>query len=371
MGKTRAMVAIVDDNIANLKIAKSALTDTYNVFTLPSAAKLFDFLERNTPALILLDIDMPEMNGYEAIKILKDRPETRDIPIIFLTGISNEDSEIEGLNLGAVDYISKPFLPPLLHKRVELHLTVQEQKQELETQTRTLTGQSLELQNFNVNLRQMVDDKTEQVQKLQRAILKTVSDLVENRDDVTGGHIERTQRWLSFLISGLRERGIHTEQIDNWDTDLILQSSQLHDVGKIAIRDGILLKPGRLTPEEFDEMKKHAAYGVSIIKKIEENAPESDFLKHAEIFAGTHHEKWDGTGYPLGLAGEDIPFLGRLMAIADVYDALISDRPYKKAFSHEEAVRIILDGRGTQFDPALIDVFAHTADKFRCAAALR
>ncbi|MDR3234575.1 MAG: response regulator [Planctomycetaceae bacterium] len=366
MSATRAMVAIVDDNIANLKIAKSALTDSYNVFTLPSAAKLFDFLERNIPALILLDIDMPEMSGYEVIKILKDRPETRDIPVIFLTGISNSDSEIEGLDLGAVDYISKPFLPPLLHKRVNLHLTVGEQKKELESQTRTLTQQSLELQNFNDNLRQIVEVKTGQVLKLQRAILKTVSDLVESRDEETGGHIERTQRWLSFLIGGLRELGIHREQIDDWDTDLILQSSQLHDVGKIAIRDSILMKPGRLTPEEFDEMKKHAAYGVFIIKKIEENAPESDFLKHAEIFAGTHHEKWDGTGYPQGLSGEDIPLLGRLMAIADVYDALISDRPYKKRFSHEEAVRIIMESKGTQFDPVLTDVFEQTADEFRC-----
>jgi putative two-component system response regulator len=168
------------------------------------------------------------------------------------------------------------------------------------------------------------------------------------------------------LINGLRELGLYREQMENWDMDLLLQSSQLHDVGKIAISDSILLKPGRLTPEEFDEMKKHTTFGVSIIQKIMDSASESDFLQHAEIFAGTHHEKWDGSGYPAGLSGEDIPLQGRLMAIADVYDALTSDRPYKKAFSHEEAAQIILEGKGSHFDPILTDVFEQVADQFRC-----
>jgi putative two-component system response regulator len=357
MVKDRKTIMIVDDNIANLRIAKNSLYESYDVFTVPSAAKMFDLLERNRPDLILLDIDMPDMNGYEAIKILKDRPDTRDILIIFLTGKSDSESELEGLSLGAVDYISKPFMPPLLQKRIELHLTVEEQK-------RTLEAQQAELENFNDNLKAMVEEKTKKVLELQSAILKTVADLVESRDDITGGHVERTQHGLKMLLDGLQRLGIYKEQTQDWDVELMLQSSQLHDVGKIAIVDSILNKPGRLTPEEFEEIKKHTTIGVQIIEKIESNTSENEFLKYAKVFAGTHQEKWDGTGYPMGLAGEEIPLQGRLMAIADVYDALVSKRPYKDAFPHEEAVRIILDGRGTHFDPVLVDVFEQVADQF-------
>jgi putative two-component system response regulator len=360
----RAVIMIVDDNIANLRIAKNSLAGFYDVFTVPSAEKMFDLLERNKPELILLDIDMPAMNGYEAIKILKERPETRDILVIFLTGKSDSESELEGLLLGAVDYISKPFMPPLLKKRIELHLTVEEQKRKLENQARVLEEHQNELRRFNENLQVMVEEKTGKVLELQRAILKTVADLVESRDDITGGHVERTQHGLKVLIEGLEDLGLYREQMEGWDKDLMLQSSQLHDVGKIAIVDSILNKPGRLTPEEFEEIKRHTTIGVRIIERIEANTSESEFLKYAKIFAGTHQEKWDGTGYPNGLAGEEIPIQGRLMAIADVYDALVSDRPYKKAFSHEEAVRIILEGKGTHFDPVLTDVFEQVADQF-------
>jgi putative two-component system response regulator len=357
MEKDRKVVMIVDDNIANLKIAKNSLSDVYDVFTVPSAAKMFDLLERNKPELILLDVDMPEMNGYEAIDILKKRPETRDILVIFLTGKSDSESELEGLSLGAVDYISKPFMPPLLKKRIELHLTVKEQSRRLE-------DQAVKLQKFNENLQKMVEEKTGKVVALQRAILKTVADLVESRDDITGGHVERTQHGLKVLIDGLKDLGLYREQMEGWDLDLLLQSSQLHDVGKIAITDSILNKPGRLTQEEFEKIKKHTTIGVQIIEKIEASTPESEFLKYAKIFAATHQEKWDGTGYPMGLAGEEIPLQGRLMAIADVYDALVSPRPYKEALPHEEAVQIILSGKGTHFDPVLIDVFEQVADQF-------
>jgi putative two-component system response regulator len=365
----RPMVVIVDDNIANLKIAKSVLSDSFDVFTVPSAAKLFDLLDRNSPAMILLDIDMPETDGFAAIKILKDNPTTREIPVIFLTAKSDSESELEGLNLGAIDYIAKPFLPPLMRKRVEVHLTVESQKRKLEEQARTLEDQQKRLLDFNENLLRMVEEKTGKVLELQDALLKTVADLVESRDGVTGGHVERTQHGLSVLVSALDDLGLYREQMEGWDIPLLLQSSQLHDVGKISISDRILNKPGKLTPEEFDEMKKHTAFGVKIIEKIETITSESDFLKHAKIFAGTHHEKWNGTGYPCGVAGEDIPLQGRIMAIADVYDALVSERPYKKAFSHDEAVKIILESKGTHFDPVLTDVFEQSADWFRGDAA--
>jgi putative two-component system response regulator len=306
--------------------------------------------------MILLDIEMPEMNGYEAIKILKSKPETQDIPVIFLTGKTSTENELTGLDLGAIDYITKPFMPPLLLKHIEVHLLVEAQK-------KTLEAQQKELKNFNDNLQKMVDEKTKTVQELQDAILKTVADLVESRDDITGGHIERTQRGVGLLVESLRDHPKYGREIGGWDIKLLLRSSQLHDVGKIAISDRILQKPGILTDEEFEEMKKHAAFGVQIIEKIETSTTASDFLKYAKIFAGTHHERWDGLGYPSGLSGDDIPIQGRIMALADVYDALVSERPYKKAFTHGEAVKIIQDGKGTQFDPRLTDVFIAVIDK--------
>jgi putative two-component system response regulator len=341
---------LVDDNPSNLRTGKNVLSEKYEVYTAPSAAKLFEILEDLKPAMILLDIEMPEMNGYEAIKILKAREKTREIPVIFLTGKTDTENELEGLDLGAIDYITKPFVPPLLLKRIEAHLLVEAQKNALEAQRQ-------ELKNFNDNLQKMVDDKTKTVLELQDAILKTVADLVESRDDITGGHIERTRRGVALLVEALRDHPVYGKEVAGWDIKLLLQSSQLHDVGKIAISDCILQKPGRLTNKEFEEMKKHAVFGGQIIEKIEASTSASDFLKYAKIFARTHHEKWDGSGYPLGLKGEEIPVQGRIMALADVYDALVSERPYKKAFSHEKAVKIIQSARGTQFDPVLADIF--------------
>jgi putative two-component system response regulator len=359
--KTKIMV--VDDDITNLKYAKTALSEMYDVFTVPSASKMFGVigtLDDSLPSLILLDINMPEMDGIEAIKKLKNRVETRGIPVIFLTSKNDPDSEMEGLALGAVDYITKPFMPHLLRKRVEIHLTMEFQRQ-------TLEKQKLDLQNFNENLQRMVEEKTGRVLELQGAILSTLANMVESRDDVTGGHVQRTKKHLGLLVAALQDFGLYWEDIANWDIDLLLQSSQLHDIGKISIRDSILMKPGKLTREEFEEMKRHSIFGVRIIEKIGANTSENDFLTHSKIFAQTHHEKWDGTGYPNGLRGDKIPLQGRLMAIADVYDALVSDRPYKKALSHEEASRIIIDGSGTHFDPVLIDVFKEVGKSFECA----
>jgi putative two-component system response regulator len=343
-------VVLVDDNPVNLKLARNTLMEWYNVFTVPSAQKLFQLLEQTLPDLILLDVVMPEMNGYEAIKNLKDNPRTADIPVIFLTSRTDTISELEGFSLGAIDYISKPFSPQLLLKRVEVHLLLESQK--------------AELKNLNENLQRLVVEKTEEVLELQNAVLITMANLVEYRDDVTGGHVERTERFLRILVEEMATRGIYRDILDTWDINLFLQSSRLHDVGKIAIKDSILLKPGPLTREEFEEMKKHTVFGETVIEKIQQNARESIFLTHAKILAGTHHEKWDGTGYPRGMAGSNIPLQGRLMAFVDVYDALVSDRPYKKAFPPEQAVKIISDGCGTQFDPELTTVFLAAVGRF-------
>ena len=354
----RPRILVVDDNITNLKVAKEALAGLYDVFTAPSAAKMFRLLETMTPELIFLDIVMPEMDGFEALRELRTKDRFRDIPIIFLTGKTDDESQFDGLELGAVDYITKPFSPRLLRKRAEIHRTLQSQRL-------TLERQKTELQNFNLNLKQMVEEKAGHVLDLQGAILNTVADLVESRDDITGDHVGRTQHWLNILVTALDEHGIYRDYTAKWDRRFLISSSQLHDVGKIAISDHILRKPGPLTREEFEEMKRHVDFGVRIIDKIASGLPENDFLRQARLFVWTHHERWDGSGYPRGLRGEDIPLEGRLMAIADTYDALISHRPYKNAYAHEEAVGIIARSRGRHFDPVLADLFQEREQLFK------
>jgi len=351
MGNARETIIMVDDDITSLIVGKNALSKNHTIFTAPSGNKLFQILEKVNPALILLDIEMPDLDGYEVIKILKANTQTSRIPVIFLTAKIDPESEVKGLNLGAVDYITKPFSEELLIKRVDLHIQFEKQK--------------IELLNYSHDLEGEINKKTKAVYELQDAILKTVAELVECRDSVTGGHIERTQRYLSLLVNFMLEHNIYTDELSKWDLDLLITSSQLHDVGKISIKDDILMKPGELTGEEFEEMKKHTVFGVNIIKKIEKNTTENEFLEYAAILAGSHHEKWDGSGYPLGLKGHDIPLHGRLMAIVDVYDALTNDRPYKKAFTHEEALEIIRSGIGKHFDPLIDEVFLTHEKEFK------
>lgn len=352
-------IMVVDDAVTNLKRAKDTLASMGDVYTVPSAARMFELLPQVHPSLILLDINMPGMSGIEALRVLKETEEYAGIPVIFLTSNDDPDSEMDGLSRGAVDYITKPFDPQLLRKRVEIHLTLVRQRLELEEQRRQLL-------DFNQNLQKMVQEETAKVSALQAAILDAVVDLVEGRDDITGGHVSRTVRWLSLLLAGVIEDGVYNEARSGWDHKLILQSSRLHDVGKIGIPDNILQKPGRLTIEEFEAIKEHTILGAKIIDKISLSLPKENhlFLTHARVLALTHHERWDGGGYPIGLAGEAIPLEGRLMAISDVYDALISVRPYKEAFTHEQAVGIILNSRGRHFDPALVDVFERIQDQY-------
>ncbi|MDR1396017.1 MAG: response regulator [Deltaproteobacteria bacterium] len=346
----RQKIMLVDDNMANLAMGKNMLKDVYEVYPIPSAAKLFEILEHVQPSLILLDVMMPEMDGYEAIRKLKAAPRWSDIPVIFLTSKNDERSELEGLSLGAIDYVGKPFSAPLLLKRIENQLLIAAQKKEL--------------LNYNDNLQQMVETKTRQVVELQNAVISTVAEMVEFRDNMTGGHVTRTQKYLQLLVDKLLAGGIYADEVTRWDLSFLLPSAQLHDVGKIAISDAILNKPGKLNAEEFEEMKKHTTIGVQAIEKISMKTAEHAFLKHASIFAGTHHEKWDGTGYPAGLRAGEIPLEGRLMAIADVYDALISKRPYKIPMPTSEAEKIIIGGSGVHFDPKLIDVFKQVTELF-------
>jgi len=343
-------IIVVDDNLTTLTALKNILKPLYETYTASSAAKMFNLLTNIKPDLILLDVQMPEINGYEAAVFLKNDEEYKDIPIIFVTSLNDAESEIRGLEIGAVDYINKPFIAPLLLKRIETQLVLEDHKRKLE--------------EINGSMQKRLISKMAQVLDLQNAVISFVADMVEFRDGLTGGHISRTKKYLKFLIDKLISENIYKDEISSWDIDVLLPSSQLHDVGKIAVSDAILNKPAKLTAEEFEIMKNHTRIGVDAIERMERKMSDNRFFSYAKIFAGTHHEKWDGSGYPEGMKGTEIPLEGRLMAIVDVYDALVSERPYKKPYSPEEAASIIKEGEGTHFDPQLVSVFSMVADDF-------
>jgi putative two-component system response regulator len=299
------------------------------VLTLASAKLMFNFLEKVVPDMILLDIMMPEVDGFEALKQLRGHDQFAHIPVIFLTSKREPETEALGFEMGVVDFITKPFSKPVLLNRIKTHLGIEN----------------------------IIQERTNSLKRLKNGIVSVLANLVENRDTMTGSHIERTTKYLQLLLAAMQEHDIYAEEVKQWDLEATLSSARLHDIGKIVISDLILNKPGRLTPEEFENIKTHAMEGEKIIDSIIIESGDEAFLQYAKLFAGYHHERWDGTGYPYGVKGEDIPLQGRVMAIADVYDALVSVRPYKKAFTHEEAVKIILEGRGTQFDPKITDLF--------------
>ncbi|MDR0499318.1 MAG: response regulator [Holophagales bacterium] len=357
MAKERGKIILVDDNKANLDQGRNLLKTFYEVFPAASAAKLFEILENLIPDLILLDIDMPEVNGYEAIKTLKSNNRFVDIPVIFLTSKDDAVSELDGLTLGAADYVSKPFSGPLLLKRIEKELFIANQKRDTQKNQESMM-------DYTNNLAKMVMEKTREVTELQSAILSTITNLIEFRDKLTAGHTMRTKLYIQALFDEMKRGGIYANEIFEWNEHAFLSSVQLHDIGKIAIPDNILNKSGRLTEDEYEIMKSHVTVGVDAIEKIMTKTREHSFLRHALNIAGTHHERWDGSGYPIGLSGKNIPLEGRLMAIADVYDALVMLRPYKQALSREEACKIIKEGAGKQFEPVLVDVFLKVEERF-------
>jgi len=334
-------IFVVDDSDTNLTMAESALEDQYRVMTMPSAASMFSFLEKVIPDLILLDIEMPEMDGFEALKKLKTKDKFNEIPIMFLTGRTDADVEARGFEMGAVDFVTKPFSAPVLLNRIKTHLDID----------------------------QVIRERTAQLRRLQNNIVSVLADMVENRDKGTGGHIERTSIYIKILIEEMKERGVYLDEIRNWDVDKIVSSARMHDLGKISITDIIVNKPDKLTDDEYELIKTHTIEGEMIIDEIISKTGEDEFLNSARLFAGCHHERWDGKGYPRGLKGDKIPLQGRIMAIVDVYDALVSERPYKKAFSDEEAVQIILDNAGVHYDPKIVEVFHSVKDQFKAVRA--
>ena len=341
-------IFIVDDSTTNLAMAEKTLENQYLVITLSSAAKMFTILGRMVPDLILLDIDMPEMNGFEAMKRLKANSSYAEIPVIFLTGLTDADTEAHGIELGAVDFIAKPFSAPVLLNRIKNHLHIDELVRECTVQ---------------------LHERSAQLVRLQNGIISTLTDVVENRDKNTGGHIDRTTIYLKILIDAMIERGLYVEEMRTWDLDSAISSARLHDLGKIAIPDSILNKPDKLTPEEFLVIKTHSMAGERIIDHMIERTGEVEFLHSAKLFAAYHHEKWNGDGYPYGLKETEIPLHGRIMAIVDVYDAITSERPYKKALASGDAIRIIKDDAGSHFDPQVAAVICEMRNKMEIANA--
>ena len=337
-------VLIVDDTEANIDVLVNTLGDDYLVRVAMDGQAALDSIELNRPDIILLDVMMPVMDGYEVIRRLKSNPETALIPVIFLTALTEHQNEAKGIELGAVDYIFKPFSPDLIKARVHNHLL---------------------LKRHSDSLEKMVDERTKQLRKTQDVIIRTMGIMAEYRDPETGGHIKRTQNYVRVLAEYLQKDEKYSSFLTDTLVTLLFKSAPLHDLGKVAIPDHILLKPGKLTEAEFEEMKEHAVLGRNAIMMCEKELPDDTFLYYAREIAYAHHEKWDGSGYPQGLAGDEIPFSGRLMALADVYDALISKRVYKPPFPHEKAVSIITEGRGTHFDPDMVDAFLVLEETFR------
>jgi putative two-component system response regulator len=284
---------------------------------------------------------------------------------LIVNGTQDSGVKLLCLDEDIVDYIEEPLITEILKKRIELQVITVRQRNQLMMQTNILESQRDELRKYNLSLKTVIESKSKEVQELQMAILATIAILVESRDDVTGGHLERTKKGLEILLTAAYDDKILGPQIKDWDFRLCLQSSQMHDVGKISIDDSILKKPGSLDKDVFTSMQHNTVYGAKLIDKIKMNAIDNTFLEYAKIFAESHHEKWNGTGYPYGLYGEAIPLKGRLLAVVDVYDALVSARPYKEPFSHEEAVRMIESGSGTHFDPDVNRVFMAVQDKYK------
>ncbi|MGB4061839.1 MAG: two-component system response regulator [Burkholderiaceae bacterium] len=347
---------LVDDTPVNLTLMVDLLSDEHRLRVAASGPRTLE-IARSTPSpdLILLDVMMPGMDGYEVIGHLKADPATAHIPVVFLTAKSLIEDEERGLKLGALDFISKPISPPIVLTRVRTQLALKAARDFLVDKATYLA--------------QEVERRTAEVKDIQEVTILTMASLAETRDNETGQHIIRTQHYVRVLARQLQTHPRFAAYLSDAQIDLLFKSAPLHDIGKVGIPDRILLKPGRLDADEMAIMKTHTTIGRDTIEAAERRlGHEVPFLVCAKQIAHSHQEKWDGSGYPQGLAGDDIPIAARLMALADVYDALICKRVYKPAFPNDEAVAIILAGKGQHFDPDVVDAFVACQQEFLAIA---
>lgn len=345
-------ILVVDDTPDNIDLLCAVLEQDYRTKIAVNGERALKIANGDTkPDLILLDVMMPGMSGYDVCKALKANPDTRDIPVIFVTAMSEVTDEQMGLSLGAADYITKPISAPIVLARIKTQLSMKRVHDFLRDQNQFLETE--------------VDLRTREVAALQDVAIHTMASLAETRDSETGNHIRRTSWYVKALAEKLRNHPRFSHFLNDRNIGMLFKSAPLHDIGKVGIPDRILLKPGRFEPHEMEIMKTHTTLGRdAIISAEKELGVEVDFLKFAKEIAYGHQEKWDGSGYPEGLAGDAIPISARLMAVADVYDALISRRVYKEGMTHEAAVAIIAEGRGKHFDPDMVDAFMSILDQF-------
>ena len=352
-------ILVVDDTPENITVICELLKPLYSVRVSTNGRRALDFAAAiPRPDLILLDVMMPEMDGYEVLCRLKELPETRDIPVIFITALDGTEDESHGLELGAADYITKPIRPTVMLARVRAQLELKQARDRLCDQ--------------NAWLETEVARRMRQNQRIQDASMRALASLAETRDNETGNHILRTQAYVNILANELAKQPHHNDILTPAIIDSYTKAAPLHDIGKVGIPDEILNKPGQFEPEEWIIMQTHARIGSDAIWRAiqnEEYQSELDFLRIAMEISHYHHEKWDGSGYPEGLKGNSIPLSARLMALADVFDALISKRVYKSAFTVDKAIEIIIEGKGKHFDPEIVEAFLARLDDFRIIAA--
>ena len=357
MNEKTFKILIVDDNPKNIQVIGSilkAVSEYVIGFATNGKQALELLLEAGDYDLVLLDVMMPVMSGYETCKAMKQNERLRETPVIFLTAYNEPEQIVAGFEAGAQDYVAKPFNSKELLARIKTHLELKKNRDDLNS--------------FNARLEGMVKEKIKEVQQTREVTIDCMASIAEYRDIETGLHIRRTQSYIKLLALSLKDHPKFRNYLTNEAIELIYQSAPLHDIGKVAIPDSILLKPEKLTEEEFAIMKRHALLGSKAIERSEKKITTNSFLKIAKEIAISHHEKWDGTGYPYGLKGDEIPIAGRLMALADAYDALVTKRVYKSVFPHEKAVQIILEGRGTHFDPDIVDAFLVLEAEFKKTA---
>jgi putative two-component system response regulator len=345
-------ILVVDDSPVNLSLVAGLLRDRYLVKAATDGERALSLVRADPPGLILLDLEMPGMDGYEVCRRLKADPMTRPIPVIFLTSHTEVESELRGLALGAADYITRPINPGILMSRVRAHYSEASHAEDMRV--------------ANAYLNYEVDRRTRELAAMQDVTILALASLAETRDIDTGNHLRRTQNYVRALANRLRSHPAFSDYLSAAIIDLLFKCAPLHDIGKVGIPDRILLKPGRYEPDEYALMKLHPILGYNAIVRAQlTSAESSQFFDVAKDIVHSHHEKWDGTGYPQGLAGPDIPIPARLVALADVYDALISRRVYKSGISHEQATQVIVEGRGSHFDPDVVDAFLALAQEFQ------
>ena len=330
-------ILVVDDNLTSLKQINSQLADSYATTLAKSGTQALQICAREKPDLILLDIEMPEISGFEVIATLKKDPEIAKIPVIFLTGNQDTATELRGLESGAVDFITKPVEKPILLNRIRLHMQ--------------FSAYQLSLENT--------------VKDLQSSIVLSFAELIESKDHNSGGHVLRTGKYVRILGQALLEQNTFGDKLTPEILDTIVEATHFHDIGKLGISDIILMKDSPLTEEEYADVKAHTVIGARVLGDIYKLVPAQKSLEYAITFARSHHEQFNGAGYPDGLAGESIPLGIRIMSVANVYDSCTTGKAYRPAMSHEYVCSIISKGKGTEFDPRIVEVFEKISDSFR------